>query len=224
MGFMRHSHLSRAAAFLLSLSSCDRVSRVELEPESLRLHARGQSASVRAAMWSSSGKPIPSAACQWSTADERVASVAGTPRDATVTAKGPGTTSVRCTAGSAGASALVNVRLASRVEVSPPRLEIRLGDEPAPATLGVAVLDTEGRPLLDRPASTRCEDERVCRGDDRGQVWPLGAGETRAVVEVDGASSAIPVRVVDVRSAAGRPRRVPGNPMLDVEKALAPPR
>jgi len=224
MGAMRPSHALLLAALLPSLASCERVSRVELEPASLSLHARGQAASLRAAMYGSGGKPIPSATCRWSTADERVAAVAGSARTATVTAAGPGTTSVRCTAGGAGASALVAVRIASRVEVSPPRLEIRLGDEPAPARLDLAVLDTEGRPLLDRPASTRCQDERVCRGDDRAQIWPVGAGETRALVEVDGASASVPVRVIDARSAAGRPRSVTGNPMLDVDKAFPAPR
>jgi len=212
------------ATALLLLASCDRVSRVELEPASLAFHARGQAAPLRAAMWTSGERPVPAAGCQWSTGDERVASVAGAQRTATVTAVGPGTTAVRCTVGSTGASAKVTVRLASRVEPSPPRLEIRLGDEPAPSRLDVAVLDTEGRPLLDRPASTRCEDERVCRGDDRGQVWPVGPGETRAVVEVDGVSASIPVRVIEARSAEGRPRHVTGNPMLDVEKAFAPPK
>jgi hypothetical protein len=219
--------LARRSAFALgcaaALAACDRPGRVELEPASLRFHAAGQSARVRAAVKTEEGKLLPALGCEWSSTDPRVATVAGKLRDATVTAAGPGTASIRCAAGSAGASAAVVVRIASRVEARPERLELRLQDAPAPAALQVQVLDSEGRPILDRPVSARCEDEAVCRGDDRGQVWPVGPGETRAVVRVDGASAAVAVKVTDARTAEGKPRRVKGNPMLDVEKAFAPP-
>jgi len=222
MGPVRPSPAS-LSCILLALAGCERPARVDLEPGTLRLHARGQSAPLKATVSSSRGRQLPAAACEWSSADGRVATVAGRGREATVTASGPGGTSIRCAAGPASASAAVTVRIASRLEVSPPRLEIRLGDEPAPAALELSVLDTEGRPYLDRPASTRCEDESVCRGDDRGQVWPVGPGETRAMVEVDGARATVPVRVVDARSASGRPRRVEGNPMMEVERAFRAP-
>lgn len=209
-------------ATLLALAGCERPSRVTLEPGSLRLYARGQATTIRATVLGAGGKPLPSATCQWSSADGRVASVAGRGREATVTASGPGTTTVVCAAGAASASAPLSVRIASRVEASPPRLEVGLGDEPAPAALEISVLDTDGRPFPGRPAQTRCEDESICRGDDRGQVWPVGPGETRAVVEVDGARAIVLVKVKDARSAAARPRRVQGNPMADVERAFAP--
>ncbi len=211
-----------AAGCAVALGACDRPARVDLDPAALQFHARGQSGALRATVLSSAGKVLPASGCEWSSSDERVVRVAGKLRDATVTAAGPGIASVRCSAGGAGASAAVTVRIASRVEVTPARLELRLGDAPAPAALGIVVLDTDGRPLLDRPAATRCEDERVCRGDDRGQIWPVGAGETVATVQVDGAGVTLPVRVVDARSGEGRPRPVKGNPMLDVEKAFAP--
>lgn len=207
-----------------ALAACDRPARVEIDPPSLRFHARGQSAPVRATVRGSSGKPLPAAGCDWTSSDPRVATVQGKLRDATVTAVGPGAAAVRCTADRAGATAQVVVRIAAGVEASPARLDLRLEDAPAPAALQVRVLDTDGRPLSDRPVATRCADEGVCRGDDRGQVWPVGPGETRVTVQVDAASTSLPVKVVDARTAEGRPRRVKGNPMLDVEKAFAPPR
>ena len=207
-----------------ALSACDRPARVELDPPSLRFHAAGQSAPIRASVRGTSGKVLPAAGCEWASSDPRVAAVQGKLRDATVTAVGPGTAAVRCSADRAGASAQVVVRIASRVDATPARLDLRLQDAPAPAALQVQVLDTDGRPLSDRPVATRCADESVCRGDDRGQIWPVGPGETRATVQVDSASTTVPVKVVDARTAEGRPRRVSGNPMLDVEKAFAPPK
>lgn len=211
-------------AAALALAACDRPARVELDPPGLRLHARGQAATLRATVRTSGGKALPAASCEWSTSAERVAAVAGRGREAAVTAAGPGRATVRCRAGAAEADATVEVRIASRVDVEPSRLELRLLDDPSPAALRIQVLDTEGQPLRDRPVATRCDDEAVCRGDDRGQVWPVGPGETRAVVQVDGASTSLLVKVADARTAEGRPRRVRENPMRDVEKAFAPRR
>ena len=70
-------------------------------------------------------------------------------------------------------------------------------------------------------ATVHCADENVCRGDGRAQLWAVGAGETTATVEVEGArSAAIPVRVVDARTAAGRPKAVRGNPMEAIEREV----
>ena len=212
-----------ALGCVAALGACGGPGRADLDPASLRFHARGQSAPLRATVRNSAGKVLPASGCEWSSSDERVARVEGRLRDATVTAVGPGTASILCRAGAASGATAVTVRLASRLEVAPARLELKLGDAPAPAAIEIRVLDTEGRPLLDRPAAVRCRDESVCRGDDRGQVWPVGAGETLATVEVDGAGATLSVRVVDARTSEGRPRPVKGNPMLDVEKAFAPP-
>jgi hypothetical protein len=65
-----------------------------------------------------------------------------------------------------------------------------------------------------------CASEDVCRGDSRGQLWATGAGETTAQVEVEGARATLPVKVVDARTAAGKPQRVKGDPMLEIEKAV----
>jgi hypothetical protein len=51
------------------------------------------------------------------------------------------------------------------------------------------------------------------------QLWAVGAGDTTAWVEVEGArSTQIAVHVVDARSEAAKPKRVTGNPMEAYEK------
>jgi len=75
--------------------------------------------------------------------------------------------------------------------------------------------------VLGRVALSRCTNENVCRGDGRGQLWAVAAGETTAFVEVEGARSPeIAVRVVDARTAAGKPQRVSGNPMEAIEREV----
>jgi hypothetical protein len=212
-----------AALAVLLLASCSGPARVEVDPPSVRFHARDQTASVRARVLGSDGKLLPREACSWTSGDPRVVTVDGRPAGALLLSVGPGATTVSCQVGAARADVAVSVRLAARVEVSPPVLEIAVRDEPAPAQLRIAAVDSEGKPLLDRPASSRCADERVCRGDDRGQIWPVGPGASEATVVVDGAAGTLTVKVRDERTTEGRPRAVKGNPMLDVEKAFAPP-
>lgn len=205
------------------LPACDRAARVEVEPSVVRFHSLDQTRTLRARVFTSDGKALPREVCAWSIAEPRVASVKSVPGGAVVQSTGPGSTTITCQVGPVRAEIPVTVRLAARVDVDPPSLDLAVRDEAAAAPLRITVIDTEGKPIQDRPASSRCDDEAVCRGDDRGQVWPVGPGSTSATVTVDGATAVIPVKVRDARTAEGRPRPVKGNPMLDVERAFAPP-
>jgi len=207
-----------AAAALLG---CTGPARVELDPSTVQLVARGQTTRVRAVALAANGKTLPDRLCAWSSADEKVATVKATGNEATVTAAGPGSTAIRCRVGSVGGEVAVAVRVIARVEVAPPAVTLRLLDKAEPTALAVRALDDQGRPATPRSLVTRCKDESICRGDDRGQLWPAGPGATTAVVEADGATAEVAVRVEDARSAAGRPRAVTGNPMLEYEKAAA---
>jgi len=216
---------------LLALAACgSSAARVEVDPAGLQLTLRGQEARVRAVALAGNGKTLPGKTCAWSSSDAKVAAVAARGNEATVTATGSGSAAVRCRVGDAVGEVPVSVRLIGKVEVTGPlgaqpagralaALELRLLDQATPTALQVRALDEAGQPATPRRLTTRCLDENVCRGDDRGQLWPVGAGQSRAVVEADGARTEVPVQVVDARTAAGKPRAVTGNPMLEYEKA-----
>ncbi|HET8540086.1 MAG TPA: hypothetical protein VFL83_09475 [Anaeromyxobacter sp.] len=207
------------ALSLLALAACSEAARVELQPPSLRFGVRGQTAKVHAAPYAKSGKSVPDQICKWSSSDEKVATVAGPANDAVVTAVGPGNARVRCAIGSVTAELDVLVRVVARVDVEPRKVDLRMLDEPAPVALTIVTHDDGGAPVLGRAAFSRCANENVCRGDGRGQLWAVGPGDTTAVVEVEGAKSEeIAVHVVDARTAAGKPKAVKGNPMLEVER------
>ena len=204
----------------LLVTACEKPARVELEPASLRFAVRGQSAKVHARPVLRDGKPVPDQICRWTSSDPRVATAEGPHNEATVTAVGPGAAAVRCTLGGLVAEVPVLVRVVTRVAVKPDRVEVRMQDEPAPVALAVEAFDDAGQPVLGRVAHTRCADEGVCRGDARGQVWGVAPGASTAIVEVDGARAEVPVRVVDARTAEGKPKRVSGNPMEAIEREV----
>jgi len=213
---MRTLALLAATAALLA---CGGAARVEVDPPSVQLFAKGQSAQVKAVALAGNGKALPEKPCKWSAGDAAVIALAARGNEATVTAVGPGSTTLRCQVGSVAGEVAVSVRVVAKVEVTPAVAALVLRDQAAPTALSVRALDEKGAAIVPRTLVTKCLDENVCRGDDRGQLWPVGAGTSAVVVEADGASTRLEARVEDARTAAGKPRAVTGNPMLEYEKA-----
>jgi hypothetical protein len=216
---MSHVRLALAAAAAASLAACG-PARIETEPASLELHGRGHKVTVHASPVGKDGQPMPRDACKWSSSDEKVATVGARHNEATVTAMGHGRATVRCAIGGVAAEVPVTVALVARVEVTPRALELRVLDEPLPSALVIRAFDADGREVRGRPALSRCLDENVCRGDARGQLWPVAAGDTKVAVEVDDGAAEVAVHVVDARSAAGRPHAVSGNPMEHLAEGI----
>ena len=204
----------------LLAAACARADRIEIAPPAVRFVGAGKSTQVHATPYERDGRPIPDPPCGWSSSDERVVRVAGRGNDALVTAAGPGSASVRCTIGSAVGELPVLVRVVARLSVRPERAELKVTDAPAPHQLEVEAVDDQGSPVGGRPPAVTCQDEAVCRGDGRGQLWPVGPGQTTARVEIEGAAATLPVRVVEGRSAEARPRAVKGNPMEEIERKV----
>jgi hypothetical protein len=202
------------------LSACGGAARVDVEPRTLALIGRGQAASVQATPRERNGRPAPTERCRWSTSDAAVATVEGEGNAVRVRSVAPGSAVVRCAVGSVSAEVPVTVRVVSRISVRPARAELRMQDDPAPLALQVEAVDDQGAAVTGRLVNVTCASEDVCRGDSRGQLWATGAGETTAQVEVEGARATLPVKVVDARTAAGKPQRVKGDPMLEIEKAV----
>ncbi len=203
------------------LASCEKATRIETDPTSLRFGLRGQTAKVHATPLARSGEAVPDQICSWSSSDEKVAKVSGPHNDGMVTATGPGNAAIRCTIGEIHAEVPVQVRVVAKVTLKPDRADLKVLDEPTPFPLQVSVADDGGGAVQGRMALAVCASEDVCRGDGRGQLWAVAAGDTMAYVEVEGVKSAtIPVHVVDARTAASKPQAVRGNPMLEIEKKV----
>ena len=198
--------------------------RIETDPSTVQLHGRGQKVKVHAIPMAENGRSLASEVCTWSSSDEKVALVEAPHNEATVTAVGHGRATIRCAIGKIAAEVPVTVTLVSRLEIDPKELDLRILDEPLPKILAVRAVDVEGRDVQGRVVATRCLDEGVCRGDSRGQVWPVGPGDTKVVIQVDDGQAEAPVHVADARSAAARPRPVSGNPMEHLADPAPTPR
>jgi hypothetical protein len=217
---MTTRHLPVAVALAALALACG-PARIEMEPSSLRFFGRGQSLDVHASPVAKNGRPVPDQVCKWSSTDDKVATVSGPHNVGKVTSVGPGSTSIRCAIGGVAAEIPVVVRVVARVTAAPDKVEVKMTDEPTPVALRVEGYDDTGAPVVGRAAYSRCADEGVCRGDGRGQLWGVAPGDTTATVEIEGAKSApVAVHVVDARTAEGKPKKVTGNPMLEIEKAV----
>lgn len=202
----------RLALTVLALAACG-PARIETDPSTLQLHGRGQQARIHAVAVARNGRPLADHACAWSSSDERIATVRGPHNEATVTAVAQGRATIRCAMSGIAAEVPVAVTVVNQVEVTPRVLDLQVLDEPRGTPLSVRALDGEGREVHGRVVATRCADEDVCRGDARGQVWPVGPGQTKVLVQVDDGQGEALARVTDARTAAAKPRRVSGNPM-----------
>lgn len=203
----------------LLLAACGGPARVELEPASLHFSGRGQSGSLHATPRAQGGKPLPDARCDWSSSDPKVATVAARGNDATVSSAGPGAATIRCAIGDVLASAPVSVRVVARVVLGQEAAALELADDRRPLAVKLQAFDDQGSPVTGRMVLTRCDDEEVCRGDTRGQLWATGPGRTTATVDVEGVKATLPVTVKDLR-VDSRPRAIKKDYMEELDREV----
>jgi hypothetical protein len=205
------------ASLALLLAACGGPARVDLEPASLQFSGRGQTGRLHATPRAKGGKPLPEARCDWSSTDPKVTTVTALGNDATVSSVGPGAATIRCDIGEVAASAPVSVRVVARVVLGQEAAALELADDRRPLAVKLQAFDDQGSPVTGRLVMTRCEDEEVCRGDTRGQLWATGPGRTTASVEVEGVKATFPVTVKDLRVDT-RPRAVKKDYMEELDR------
>jgi hypothetical protein len=213
---MRPLHLALPA---LLLAACGGPVRVDLEPASLAFGGRQQAGQLHATPRAKGGKPLPDARCAWSSSDPAVVTVTARGNDATVTSVGPGAATVRCAIGDVLASAPVSVRVVARVVLGQESAALELADDRRPLAVKLQAFDDQGAPVSGRLVLTRCDDEEVCRGDTRGQLWATGPGKATATVEVEGIKATLPVTVKDLRVDT-RPRAVKKDYMEELDREV----
>jgi hypothetical protein len=216
---MRHLPLALPALPLatLLLAACGGPASIELQPSSLRFTGRDQGGILHAMPRARGGKQLPDARCAWSSSDPKVATVSAKGNDATVNSVGPGAAAIRCAIGDLQAEVPVQVRVVARITLEQTAMALELRDDRRPFTVKVQAFDDQGAPVTGRLVLTRCDDEEVCRGDTRGQLWPVGGGAANATIEVDGVKATLPVSVRDLR-VDSRPKVVKKDYMEELDR------
>jgi hypothetical protein len=209
--------LLRLALPALLLTACGGPVSIELQPTSLRFTGRDQGGILHAMPRGRGGKQLPDARCSWTSSDPKVATVSAKGNDATVNSVGPGAAAIRCAIGDLQAEVPVQVRVVARITLEQEAVGLELRDDRRPFTVKVQAFDDQGGLVPGRLVLTRCDDEEVCRGDTRGQLWPVGGGAANAIVEIDGIKATLPVSVRDLR-VASRPKVVKKDYMEELER------
>lgn len=209
----------RLALPILLLAACGGPVRVELEPTSLAFSGRNQNGLLHATPRAKGGQPLPDVRCAWKSSNLEVATVSGRGNDATVSSVGPGSATVSCAIGDLLASAPVSVRVVARVVLGQEAAALDLADDRRPLTVKLQAYDDQGAPVAGRLVLTRCDDEEVCRGDTRGQLWATGPGKATATVEVEGVKVTLPVTVRDLRVDT-RPKAVTKDYMEELDREV----
>ena len=104
------------------------VTRVTVSVSSLTMNVIGGSEAVSATARDANGAVVPSATFTWSSDNTTIATVTATGSNATITARGPGSTTVRATSGGFSAEVAVQVLGVRAIQVSPTAATIRVGD------------------------------------------------------------------------------------------------
>ena len=203
----------------LLLAACGGPVRVELEPASFAFAGRNQTGLLHATPRAKGGKPLPDARCTWKSSDPAVATVTARGNDATVSSVGPGSATIGCAIGDLQASVPVSVRVVARVVLGQEVAALELADDRRPLTVKLQACDDQGSPVTGRLVLTRCDDEEVCRGDTRGQLWATGPGKATATVEIEGVKVTLPVTVKDLRVDT-RPKVVTKDYMEELDREV----
>jgi uncharacterized protein YjdB len=131
-----------AASVVLLASACQKVERIEVKPAKVELSEAGQAVALSAVAVTAKGEPVEKARLEFSTSDEKVASVDATGK---VSAVKSGSASITVKTGEVTAQAPVEVVIPSAITVKGAPFELTgLGSE---AVVEAEVQDDAGRPV-----------------------------------------------------------------------------
>ena len=172
------------------------VAEVRVSPDSVVLHAFGDTVRLAAEALDANGHGVMGAEFEWSSAD----SVATVDDSGLVTAVANGVATVTATSGSAADSTAVNVeQRVAEVRVSPDSVTLHaIGDT---VRLAAEALDSNGNQVPEARIEWSSTDASVASVDTAGVVTAVGVGATE--VRAISSGSASGAAIVQVPAAAG---------------------
>lgn len=165
---------------LLAVVGCKKATHIEIEPRQPVLRTRIEYVQmIGKVMGGRTHYALERV--KWSSDDPFIATIG---EDGRLRALASGRTTVRATFGKLAAEVPVEVTLVEelRSDTTEVALSYEAGD---PARVKVEAIGYDGRPMKDRPIFFKPENDRICRVDGVGQLWPVTMGETVVVAYHD---------------------------------------
>lgn len=175
---------------VLCLCACERVDYIEIIPADVEFKQPNNETWLESRCMARNGVRAVSARVTWSVKDPAIAKVNDKGQ---LTPVGDGETEV--IARSQGVEARIPVRViyADHLEVTPPTLTLKEGQDSV--TPSVRVFRKNGQVLTDRSVTLTVLDKHVAQIVGKGAILPLDPGETKVEVQVDGAKTSLLVKV-----------------------------
>lgn len=165
--------LACALAATLAAPACKKPSHIEIVPRQPVLKTRVETVTLNGKVMSGS-MHYALERVTWASGDDMIATVDA---DGRVRALSSGRTTITAKYGDLEAEVPVEVSLVEALETKDTAVTLSydLGDPFRPK---VEAIGYDGRPLKDRPIFFRVANDKICRIDGSGQIWPVGIGET----------------------------------------------
>jgi len=164
----------------VAIAACQSPTHITIDPRQPLLKGRQETLQLVAHVMTGKVEDA-TARVAWATGDGAIVEVDG---DGRVRGKASGRAVVTATRGGLSASVPVEVSFVESVRTDHEAVEQseKAGD---PARGKVEALGLDGRVLKERPVVWRSADEKVCRVDPSGQLWPVSAGTTTVEARFD---------------------------------------
>jgi uncharacterized protein YjdB len=196
-GSVRIAASSEGKSALARINVVTRLSRIVVTPDHVEL-IPGETKALTAVGRDDKDKAIPGVTVQWTTNDERIATVSET---GVVTAVAPGTAVVSATSGGISGAATIVVHPApvATIEVTPATLSLGVGEA---GQLVVVLRDANGVELNDRVVSWTTSDDGVAIVSSTGLVLARARGSAVVTATSEGKKATVAVDVHDVAVAS----------------------
>lgn len=174
---------SRAIAIALSASAivaCQKPTHIEISPKQPTLKSTMDSVQLIGRIMANTHE-FPREQPKWSSKDESIATVGD---DGRATCKTGGRVQLVAAYGDLVATVPLECLFVEKLRVDLPTVELSFeaGDPVKPK---LEAIGYDGRPLKDRAAFFRPQNDKICRVDASGQFWPVNPGATVVVAEID---------------------------------------
>lgn len=177
------------AAAGLAAAGCEKAATIELDPQSVQLSSKDQTATILAKVKGPSGKTLEAAKISWTSSAPKVVTVS----NGNLTAVGSGEATITARADQASATARVRVSIYAKIEVEPKKVTI-VG-LPGTGTLAARLRDDNGHEVPPKDAFEWSSSHPSVVKVEDGKLTAVAEGTATITVRYGTLEATVPVEV-----------------------------